>query len=87
MALLREISRRDPAAFSARARARLRDFAERPRRVVHPGYYDEIRQDEALRAALRGFLRDLGDLAAFLDTAAGIEERIALQQWLRPAEL
>jgi hypothetical protein len=62
MALLHEISRRDPAAFSARARARLRDFAERPRRVVHARRYDEIiREDEALRAALRSFLQDLGD--------------------------
>ncbi len=46
-------------AFSAPVRVRLRDFAERPRRVVHPGYHDEVRQDEALRASLRSFLRDL----------------------------
>jgi hypothetical protein len=60
--LLREISRRDPSAVSARARARLRDFADRPRRVIQAGTYDDIiREDEALRVALRDLLRDLGE--------------------------
>jgi hypothetical protein len=59
--LLREISRRDPSAVSASARARLRNLAERPRRVVCGSYDDMIRDDEALRAGVRDLLRDLGD--------------------------
>jgi hypothetical protein len=60
--LLREISGRDPSAVSAQARARLRDFADRPRRVIQTGTYDDIiREDEALRIALRDLLRDLGE--------------------------
>ena len=60
--LLREISTRDPSAVSAQARARLRDFADRPRRVIRAGTYDDIiREDEALCIALRDLLRDLGE--------------------------
>lgn len=60
--LLREISRRDHSAVSAHARARLRDFADRPRRVIKAGTYDDIiREDESLRIALRDLLRDLGE--------------------------
>lgn len=60
--LIREISTRDPSAVSAQARARLRDFAERPRRVIQAGTYDDIiREDETLRSALRDLLRDLGE--------------------------
>lgn len=60
--LLREIGTRDPSAVSAQARARLRDLADRPRRVVQAGTYDDIiREDEALRTALRDLLRDLGE--------------------------
>jgi hypothetical protein len=60
--LLREIGRRDPSAVSAQARARLRDFADRPKRVIQAGTYDEIiREDEALRIALRDLLRDLSE--------------------------
>ncbi len=60
--LLREISRRDPSAVSDQARARLRDFADRPRRVIQAGTYDDIiREDEALRIAIRDLLRDLGE--------------------------
>jgi hypothetical protein len=61
MSLLRDIHRRDPAAVSGHARARLRDIADSPRRVIRAGSYDEIiRQDEALRLALHDLLRDLG---------------------------
>ena len=60
--LIREISTRDPSAVSAQARARLGDFADRPRRVIQAGTYDDIiREDEALRTALRDLLRDLGE--------------------------
>jgi hypothetical protein len=61
MSLLRDIHRRNPAAFSGHARARLRDIADSPRRVIRAGGYDEIiRQDETLRLALHDLLRDLG---------------------------
>jgi hypothetical protein len=62
--LLREISRRDPTAISAGSRGRLRDYAERPRRVIRSGNLEEIiRRDEALRVALRDFLTS-GNAAA-----------------------
>jgi hypothetical protein len=62
MSLLRDIHRRDPTAVSAQARSGLRDLADRPRRVIQAGTYDDlIRQDEALRLALHDLLRDLGD--------------------------
>ena len=60
--LLREIQGRDPEAVSPAMLRQLRDIAERPARVIRSGLADNvIRQDEALRALIRNFLRATAD--------------------------
>jgi len=57
LALLSETSQHWPAASTATVREQLSGLAERPRRVVTFGSYDQIiRDDEALRAEIRRFL-------------------------------
>lgn len=57
--LLREIRHLDQAAISPGMLGRLRDLAERPARVICSGtYVGIIRQDEALRRMISGFLQE-----------------------------